>query len=118
MKETEEILQEGVWFVELYKEKHLIPEQQPYHYYFPKGGKQLELLQQMLPLVSRLPDKDVPSEEIAGFFIELSEAVHPRNTAIVYLNQLKELRKKFNQEELPTTQNEFETKANIYRILH
>jgi len=118
LTESEEILQEALELVDLDKENHLLRDRHPYHDYFTMRAKQLELLQQMLPLVSRLPDKDVPSEEIAGFFMELSEAVQPRNTAIIYLNKLKELRRKFNQEDLPTTQNEFETKANLFRLLH
>src|SRR5699024_990698 len=101
LTESEEILEEALEIVDLDKENHLLRDQHFYHDYFTMRAKQLELLQQMLPLVSRLRDKDVPSEEIAGFFIELSEAVHPGNTAIVYLNKLNELRKQFNQEELP-----------------
>src|SRR5699024_8472781 len=118
LTESEEILQEALELVDLDKENHLLRDQHFYHDYFTMRAKQLELLQQMLPLVSRLPDKDVPSEEIAGFFMELSEAVQPRNTAIIYLNKLKELRRKFNKEDLPTTQNEFETKENSFRLLN
>lgn len=118
LTETEEVLEEALDLVDLDKENHLLRDQHPYHDYFTMRAKQLELLQQMLPLVSKLPNKDEISEEIAGFFISLSEAVHPGNTAIVYLNDLNQLQKQFDQEELPTTQMEFETKANLFRLLH
>lgn len=115
---SEEILEEALELVDLDKENHLLREQHPYYDYFTMREEQLEILRQMLPLVSRMPDKDVISEEIAGFFRNLSVAVHPGNTAIVYLDELKKLRKQFNQEKLPTTQKEFETKANLFRLLH
>lgn len=115
---SEEILREAQELVDLDKENHLLRERHPYHDYFTMREEQLEHLRQMLPLVSRLPDKNGISVEIADFFIGLSEVVHPGNTAIVYLDELQDLRKQFNREELPTTQKEFETKANLFRLLH
>jgi uncharacterized membrane protein YgaE (UPF0421/DUF939 family) len=118
LTKSEEILDEALELVDLDKENHLLRDKHPYYDYFTMRAQQLELLGQMLPLVSRLPDKDRISEEIADFFIQLSEAVHPGNTAIFYLNKLTELKKQFNSEELPATQEEFETKANLFRLLH
>ena len=71
----------------------------------------------MLPLVTKLPNTDSISAEIADYFERLSNNVHPENTAILFLNELKELRKTFHQEELPTTREEFETRANLFQLI-
>src|SRR5699024_5179328 len=72
----------------------------------------------MLPLVTKLPDRDHSiSERIASFFDRLSKAVHPGNTAILFIEQLRALRKDFKQLELPETRDEFETRANLFRLL-
>ncbi|HLS10036.1 MAG TPA: aromatic acid exporter family protein, partial [Lentibacillus sp.] len=72
----------------------------------------------MLPLVSRLPNRDAISFKIAGFFEKLGDAVHPGNTATLYLEELEELRRTFDREELPKTREAFETRANLFRLLH
>lgn len=116
--ETEEILEEAEFLVERDFENHLLRDTHFYKDYFQMRRAQFELLNKMLPLVTHLPNKDTISERIAQFFEELSETVHPGNTAIVYLEKLSKLRKDFNKEDLPTTQEEFETRANLFQLLH
>ncbi|UJL44788.1 aromatic acid exporter family protein [Virgibacillus sp. NKC19-16] len=118
VSETEEILQEAEDLVERDRENHLLRSKHPYHEYFKMRTRQFELLQRMLPLVTKLPNKDSISEKIAVFFENLSESVHPENTAALFLDDLEELRSEFNQEDLPETQEEFETRANLFRLLH
>ncbi|WP_077330194.1 aromatic acid exporter family protein [Virgibacillus siamensis] len=114
----EELLQEASNLVSLDRENHLLRSKHPYADYFTMRSRQFELLQKMLPLVSRLPKIDSISIKIADFFDELSDAVHPGNTAVIYLEQLDELRKDFDREPLPVTRKEFETRANLFRLLH
>ncbi|MBY7143425.1 aromatic acid exporter family protein [Virgibacillus sp. NKC19-3] len=116
--ETEEILQEAEDLVERDKENHLLRGNHIYHDYFEMRMRQFELLQRMLPLVTKLPNKDSISEKIANFFENLSESVHPENTAGLFLDDLEALRREFDQEDLPQTQEEFETRANLFRLLH
>ncbi|MGM8213351.1 aromatic acid exporter family protein [Virgibacillus sp. W0430] len=115
---TEELLDEAADIVEVDRENHLLRSKHPYYDYFKMRAKQFELLQQMLPLVTRLPKKDAISEQIAAFFEELSQSVHPGNTAIIYLEELKALRIAFHEKELPKTKEEFETRASLYQLLH
>lgn len=115
---AEEILEEASNLVSLDRENHLLRSNHPYYDYFTMRRKQFELLKKMLPLVSKLPKTDSLSESIAEFFECLSEAVHPGNTASIYLERLNELKKAFDQEELPTTREGFETRANLFRLLH
>ncbi|MBP1969686.1 uncharacterized membrane protein YgaE (UPF0421/DUF939 family) [Virgibacillus natechei] len=115
--ETEEVLEVAEDLVERDRENHLLRNKHPYRDYFKMRTRQFELLQRMLPLVSKLPNKDSISEKIAVFFDDLSESVQPENTAELFLDELEQLRKDFNQEELPDTREEFETRANLYRLL-
>ncbi|MFB4166408.1 aromatic acid exporter family protein [Virgibacillus sp. JSM 102003] len=114
----ENLLQEAETLVSLDKENHLLRSKHPYHDYFTMRRKQFDLLQKMLPLVSRLPNTDSISIQIADFFEKLSNAVHPGNTAIIYLDELERLRETFHAEDLPETREEFETRANLFRLLH
>lgn len=113
-----DIIENADELVERDKENHMLRDQHSYFNYFRMRKKQFYVLQQMLPLVTRLPKRDNISEEISIFFEKLSEVVHPGNTAIIYMYQLRELKESFKKEELPETQEEFETRANLYQLLH
>lgn len=115
--EIEEILDVATSLVSLDRENHLLRSNHPYYDYFNMRRKQFDLLKRMLPLVSRLPKTDDLSKTIAEFFEGLSEAVHPGNTAEIHLDKLKDLQDVFNHEELPKTHEEFETRANLFRLL-
>lgn len=114
---TEEILEAAASLVSLDRENHLLRSYHPYYDYFKMRRKQFELLKKMLPLVSKLPKTDNLSASISAFFESLSKAVHPGNTAEIYLDKLKELQDLFDHEDLPKTHEEFETRANLFRLL-
>lgn len=116
--EVNSILEEADELVERDKENHMLRDQHSYFNYFRMRKKQFYILQQMLPLVTSLPKRDNISEEIATFFEKLSGAVHPGNTAIIYMYHLRELKESFKKEDLPETQEEFETRANLHQLLH
>ncbi len=113
-----EILEKADDLVERDRENHMLRDEHSFYNYFHMRKKQFDLLKQMLPLVTRLPEKDIISEEIAIYFEKLSEAVHPGNTAIVFLYELQKLQEKFKEEELPETHEEFETRASLHQLLH
>lgn len=113
-----QIFDEAEDLVERDRENHLLRDQHSFYNYFVMRKKQFDVLQQMLPLVTRLSNKDSISTDIATFFEQLSEAVHPGNTAIIYLEELRNLRQKFSEQKLPETQEEFETRASLYQLLH
>ncbi|MFS0672755.1 aromatic acid exporter family protein [Ornithinibacillus sp. 179-J 7C1 HS] len=118
LKESEELLKQATNLVVIEKENHLLRSQHNYYDYFNMRNKQLDLFRKMLPLVTKLPNRDEISLKIADFFEGLAESVHPGNTAIVFLELLKDLRDEFHKEDLPTTRDEFETRANLFRLLH
>lgn len=116
--EVDQLLEESLDLVERDKENHFLRNNHLYFDYFRMRSRQFEVLQQMLPLVAKLPQKDEISEKFASLFERLSEHVHPGNTASLFLDELKELRKEFNQLDLPETRDEFETRANLFQMLH
>lgn len=114
----EELFEEADDLVERDKENHLLRDKHSYFNYFEMRKEQYLLLQQMLPLVTRLPKKEDIAEDVAEFFEELATAVHPGNTADVFLEELRALRKKFKQEDLPETLEEFETRSSLFQLLY
>ncbi|MFC3039004.1 aromatic acid exporter family protein [Virgibacillus xinjiangensis] len=116
--ETERILDSAGDLVERDRENHLLRSEHPYREYFRMRARQFELLQRMMPLVTKLPNQVVTSEKIASFFEKLAENVTPANRASVFLEELEELKQEFAAEDLPVTREEFEIRANLFRLLH
>jgi uncharacterized membrane protein YgaE (UPF0421/DUF939 family) len=54
---------------------------------------------------------------IASFIEELAEHIHSGNTAVIYLDHLAEMRKDFEQMELPKTREEFEIRAALLHFI-
>ncbi|MYL33562.1 aromatic acid exporter family protein [Pontibacillus yanchengensis] len=99
-------------------ENHLLRGHHQYYHYFQMRQKQFELLERMLPLISRINQTSDHATIIADFFEELSQNVHPGNTAVLFLQQIKELRHEFKQADLPQTREEFETRASLFTLLN
>ena len=113
----EEIFEETEELVERDKENHMLRDDHSFFNYFEMRKAQFNLLQQMLPIVTRLPKKDDVSILISDFFDQLAEVVHPGNTASIYLEKLNELKKAFKSQELTKTADTFETRANLFQLL-
>lgn len=116
--ELEGIFDKTAQLVERDRDNHLLRDNPSFENYFRMRYQQYELLKQMLPLVTRLPRQYEISEQFANFFEELSESVHPGNTAALFLRDLNHLRETFKSNDLPKTQAEFETRANLYQLLY
>ncbi|MGM8214055.1 aromatic acid exporter family protein [Bacillaceae bacterium W0354] len=99
-------------------ENHLLRSHHPFNHYFHMRERQLDNLEQMLPLISRLRVSEEEHEYIGKMFEELSDHVHPGNTAIKFLEQLKNIRDRFNKEPLPENKEQFEERANLYLLLN
>jgi uncharacterized membrane protein YgaE (UPF0421/DUF939 family) len=116
--ETKELLERAKALAYRDVENHLLRSHHPYYYYFQMRTKQFEILERMLALISRLEGVNKHSQHIAEFLDQLAEGIHPGNTAIIHLNKLKDIRKKFQKESLPKTREEFEARANLFSLLH
>ncbi|GGP13764.1 aromatic acid exporter family protein [Oceanobacillus neutriphilus] len=115
---TEDILVEAKRLVIRDRENHLLRNEHTYYNYFKMRERQFELLKKMLPLVTHLPKTDAIAIKVADFFERLSKSVHPGNTAITFLEELKELKREFHAEDLPETREEFETRAYLFQLLN
>lgn len=118
INQIERIFEDADKLVQRDKENHLLRDEHSFEMYFHMRRKQFDLLKQMLPLVTRLPKKDEISELIAAYFEKLSQSVHPGNTAELFLVELNEIRQSFKKVALPKTQEEFETRASLFQLLH
>lgn len=118
LTEADEILSRAVKLVSVDKENHLMRDDHTFYDYFNMRAKQFDLLRKMLPLVTHLEKVEYDSDKTADFFEKLSDSVHPGNTANVFIDELNELFKTVRAEELPKTRKEFETRANLFRLLH
>ncbi|SEM99194.1 aromatic acid exporter family protein [Lihuaxuella thermophila] len=88
-----------------------------YFRYFEMRERQFEILERILPLVSSLDVCCTQGRIIAGFMDRLADAIHPGNTANIYLEELEEMRKGFKQSPLPTNRQEFETRAALFHFV-
>ncbi|RWZ60141.1 aromatic acid exporter family protein [Halobacillus fulvus] len=115
---TAEILEKAKSLAFRDVENHLLRTHNQYYHYFHMRTKQFELLERMLPLVSRISTSYDHAFKIGDFFDDLSEAVHPGNTAVIYLQKLKQLKQEFREDELPLTREEFEARASLFHLMN
>lgn len=115
--EIGEILSEANELVERDRDNHFLRENHLYDQYFTMRKRQFNLIKQMLPIVTRIPKRDESSMELALFFSQLSEAVHPGDTSVIYIQQLEDLNKRLEAKPLPQTQAEFQSRASLSQLI-
>jgi uncharacterized membrane protein YgaE (UPF0421/DUF939 family) len=86
--------------------------------YFEMRERQFEILERILPVVSSLDVCCSQGRIIADFMDRVADAIHPGNTANIYLEELEEMRKGFKQSPLPTNRQEFETRAALLHFVN
>ncbi|GGJ78013.1 uncharacterized membrane protein YgaE (UPF0421/DUF939 family) [Anoxybacillus voinovskiensis] len=98
-------------------ENHFLRNEDGYYHYFRMREKQLEIIERVLPLVTSLTYTVDQRNMIADFMDELSDAIHPGNTAERFLRQLNDMRKQFETMPLPKTREEFEERAALLHLV-
>jgi uncharacterized membrane protein YgaE (UPF0421/DUF939 family) len=98
-------------------ENRLLDQEQLYYHYFRMREKQLEIIERILPLITSLPLMVEQGKMTADFFTDLSEHIHPGNTASTFLNKLKLLKENFVEMPLPKSREEFESRAALFQIV-
>ncbi|MGD7045523.1 aromatic acid exporter family protein [Jeotgalibacillus proteolyticus] len=98
-------------------ENHFLRNENHYYLYFSMRQKQFELIERMLPLISSLSSSVEQREMIGDFVEDLSEHIHPGNTAILYLKKLYDMKIRFEDMEMPKNREEFETRAALYQFI-
>ncbi|MDV2580925.1 aromatic acid exporter family protein [Alkalibacillus haloalkaliphilus] len=116
--ETARLIEEANELASRDVENHLLRRHHPFYHYFHMREKQFDILERMLPLISRVDATEDEYNYIGELFEELADHVHPGNTAVKYLEKLNQIRKKFNKEDLPDDRETFEQRANLYLLLN
>ncbi|PLS15335.1 hypothetical protein CVD28_23705 [Bacillus sp. M6-12] len=98
-------------------ENRFLGNEDDYYHYFKMREKQFEILERILPLVTSIPSIVKQSAMIANFLEEISNNVHPQNTAYIYLEQLSEMKLEFESMDLPKTREEFESRAALLQLM-
>jgi uncharacterized membrane protein YgaE (UPF0421/DUF939 family) len=115
--ETAKLIEEAKSLAYLDIENHVLKEDNEYFHYFKMREKQFELIERVLPIVTSLTVTLPQGKMIAEFLEELSENIKPGNTAHIYLGKLKEMKKEFEEMELPKTREEFEVRAALLQLV-
>lgn len=99
-------------------ENHFRRYDNTFYHYFKMREKQLEIIEQMLPVLSSLSASIEHSKTIGIFIKKVSQAVHPGNTAMIYLDELNQMKDDFKKMPLPESRQEFEIRASLYHFLN
>lgn len=111
--ETMELIDEAKALAFRDVENHFRRDENLYYHYFKMREKQFEIIERVLPSVTSIALPVEQGEMIADFIEELSEHIHPGNTAIQFLEKLYRMRVSFENMELPKTREEFEARAAL-----
>jgi uncharacterized membrane protein YgaE (UPF0421/DUF939 family) len=98
-------------------QNHFLRNETGYYHYFRMREKQFEIIERVLPLVTSLTYTVEQRKVVADFIDELSDAIHPGNTADRFLQKLHDMKKQFEAMELPKTREEFEERAALLHLV-
>lgn len=98
-------------------ENHFLRHENSYYHYFKMREKQFEIIERVIPIVTSIHIAIEQSKMIADFLHELSLNIHPGNTANKFLNQLQEMKRSFEEMDLPKTREEFEARAALLHFI-
>ncbi|KON87127.1 hypothetical protein AF332_10085 [Sporosarcina globispora] len=115
--ETMELIDEAKALAFRDVENHFRRNENLYYHYFKMREKQFEIIERVLPIVTSIALPVEQGEMIADFIEELSEHIHPGNTAIQFLEKLYRMRVSFENMELPKTREEFEARAALLHFV-
>jgi uncharacterized membrane protein YgaE (UPF0421/DUF939 family) len=115
--EVDQIIQKAKSLAFRNVENHLTRHEDQYYNYFKMREKQYEILGRVMPIITSIDHTYVQNFRIADFLDDLSDAVHPGNTAQRYLDELEGMRGAFREMELPQDRSEFETRSALHYFL-
>ncbi|GMB07716.1 aromatic acid exporter family protein [Thermolongibacillus altinsuensis] len=114
---TAEMLQQAKTLALQNVENHFLRNEDYYYRYFRMREKQFEIIERVLPLITSITYTVEQRNMVADFIDELSDAIHPGNTALKFIRQLEEMKKQFQEMPLPKTREEFEERAALLHFV-
>ncbi|MFC4075539.1 aromatic acid exporter family protein [Salinithrix halophila] len=115
--ETSRLLEEARRLSLTHVENRMLFDEDFYFRYFQMRKKQFTNIERVMGILSRLDRTGIQGDTIADFLDGLAEAVHPGNTARLFLDELNEMRQKFKESPLPKSRQEFETRAALLQFV-
>ncbi|MCM3704609.1 MULTISPECIES: aromatic acid exporter family protein [Cytobacillus] len=115
--ETMELIDEAKALAFRDVENHFRRDENLYYHYFKMREKQFEIIERVLPSVTSIALPVEQGEMIADFIEELSDHIHPGNTALLFLEKLYRMKVSFENMELPKTREEFEARAALLHFV-
>ncbi|MDT8861693.1 aromatic acid exporter family protein [Alkalihalobacillus sp. MEB130] len=116
--ETVDLLQEGKNLALRNIHNHILRYDDQYYYYFKMREKQFEIIERLMPYVSKIHHTVAQSETVADFLEELSQSVSPANRVPYFLDRIQLMRAGFEEMPLPKTREEFEVRSSLLYIMH
>ncbi|MDZ5471088.1 aromatic acid exporter family protein (plasmid) [Bacillus sp. 31A1R] len=98
-------------------ENHFLRYENLYYNYFKMREKQFEIIERVLPIVTSIPSSVEQGQIVADFIEDISNHIHPGNTANIFLDKLNQMRVGFQNMELPKDRKEFETRAALLHFV-
>jgi uncharacterized membrane protein YgaE (UPF0421/DUF939 family) len=99
-------------------ENRFLRDENMYYHYFKMRNKQFEIIERILPIVTSITSTVKQGHMVADFLEDLSENIHARNTAHIYIGKLNEMKKIFGEMDLPKTREEFEVRAALLQLVN
>lgn len=98
-------------------ENHVKYHDDVFYQYFIMREKQFEVIENMLSLVAKIPSPNPYNEMIADLIEEMSEHVHPYNTAYIYLTKLEGIKEEMKKMDLPVTWEDFHVQSALFDLI-
>lgn len=117
LMETAKLIDEAKTLAFRDVENHFLRNENLLYNYFKMREKQFEIIERVLPIVTSITLSVEQGKMVAEFIEELSQNIHPGNTAIVFLDKLQEMRSEFQAMDLPKTREEFEARAALLHFV-
>lgn len=118
MSETAKLFKQAEILVMRDVENHFYRDEHAYKDYFIMRTRQFDLLERMMPLISPLKEVTEQSHRIADLFEDLADSIYPDNPVQNHLDTVERLKVQFEQDDLPQTRQEFEIRANLFRLIY
>lgn len=99
-------------------ENRFLRDENMYYHYFKMRNKQFEIIERVLPIVTSITSTVKQGHMVADFLEDLSENIHAKNTAYIYIGKLNEMKKIFEEMDLPKTREEFEVRAALLQLVN
>ena len=85
--------------------------------YFAMREIQLLALERMTQLIKPKLVTVKQAQQIADLFDDMADAIYPKNPVQYHLDQVDDLLRRFERQDLPQTREEFEVRAQLFQLL-